>query len=127
MDSALLHDKAFCTGQCPQLIRDTLDLIAPKWTVPIFLVLHTEGAPLRYAELQRRIGAITPKELAKHLRLLEAGGLIRREVFPTVPPRVEYALTALGLSLYPALESLAHWALRHGDAVARHRADSESA
>jgi DNA-binding HxlR family transcriptional regulator len=102
-----------CSEQCPALIRETLDLIAAKWSVPIFLTLHQSAEPVRYAELQRRIGAITPKELAKHLRQLEAAGLIRRQVYPTVPPRVEYAVTDLGHTLYPALESLAAWAARN--------------
>lgn len=67
------------------------------------------------------VGPITPKELARQLRLLEGSGLIHRRVFPTVPPRVEYSLTELGISLYPTLESLAKWGSHHGGAVRARR------
>jgi DNA-binding HxlR family transcriptional regulator len=111
-----------CAELCPPLIRETLELISAKWIAPIFLALHDAVAPLRYAELQRRVMTITPKELAKQLRQLESAGLIDRRVHPTVPPQVEYALTELGRSLYPSLQSLALWAARHGEAVMRNRA-----
>lgn len=102
-----------CALQCPQLIRETLDIIASKWAVPVFIALHESPVPLRYADLQRRLGAITPKELAKHLRALESRALVSRTVYPSVPPRVEYALTESGRSLFPALVSLATWASDH--------------
>ncbi len=121
MDTDLPRPKEPCSVQCPLLIRETLDLIAAKWTVPIFIALYTAPAPLRYAELRRQIGAITPKELAKHLRQFAAAGLIHRQVHATVPPQVEYSLTGLGRSLYPSLEGLADWAARFGGAVARNR------
>lgn len=111
-----------CLEQCPALIRDTLDVIAAKWVAPLVLVLHHAHGPVRYAELQRRLGAITPKELARHLRRLEAGGLVARTVHPTVPPQVDYALTGLGRSLYPALQGLADWAAQHGETVSGHLA-----
>lgn len=110
-----------CVQQCPFLIREALDLIAAKWTVPIFLALHASPLPLRYAQLRRAIDPISPKELAKQLRQLEHGGLIERRVFATIPPRVEYSLSELGHTLYPSLEGLAHWAARYGDTVAAHR------
>lgn len=116
------RSKEPCTERCPVLIRETLDLIAAKWTVPIFLALREARGSLRYADLRRRVGAITPKELAKHLRRLEAAGLLHRRVHPTVPPSVEYSLTELGESLYPALEGLADWAIAFGPDVARNRA-----
>ncbi|HEX6537409.1 MAG TPA: helix-turn-helix domain-containing protein [Gemmatimonadaceae bacterium] len=115
-----------CAERCPFLIRETLDLIAAKWTVPILIALREAHTPLRYAELRRRVGAITPKELAKHLRQLEAAGLLHRRVHPTVPPSVEYSLTELGETLYPALESLADWALTFGRDVARNRVSRAS-
>lgn len=110
-----------CDDECPVLVREVLDLIAAKWAVPIIIELRRVDAPLRYADLSRAVGPITPKELARQLRLLEGSGLIHRRVFPTVPPRVEYSLTELGLSLYPTLESLAKWASHHGGAVRAHR------
>ncbi|PSH69531.1 hypothetical protein CU102_09185 [Phyllobacterium brassicacearum] len=68
--------------------------------------------------MQRRLGDITPKEFAKHLRNFETAGLVERTVYPTVPPRVEYALTGLGESLLPSLQTLADWAINFGREVA---------
>jgi DNA-binding HxlR family transcriptional regulator len=76
-------------------------------------------------ELQRRLGDITPKELAKHLRNFETAGLVKRTVYPTVPPRVEYALTELGESLLPSLETLANWAINFGSIVADNKKSNE--
>ncbi|MEK1887971.1 MAG: helix-turn-helix domain-containing protein [Phyllobacterium sp.] len=125
MDSFAPREKEMCFGQCPVLIRETLDLIAAKWTVPIFFALRGASGPIRYADLQRRLGEITPKELAKHLRNFETAGMVRRTVYPTVPPRVEYALTELGETLLPSLETLADWAIRHGSKVADNRKANE--
>lgn len=110
-----------CAEHCPARIRDALDLIGGKWSVPIIVALHETGGPVRYAELQRRLHPVTPKELAKHLRHLEAAGLVDRRVHPTVPPRVDYGLSELGLSLYPSLRSLGMWAAEFGALVARNR------
>ena len=114
-----------CSEHCPVLIREALDLIAAKWTVPIFFALESAGRPLRYAELERRLEPITPKELAKHLRLLETAGLVERRVHPTVPPSVDYSLTEFGLTLHPSFAGLADWTARYGATVAanRRRAD----
>jgi DNA-binding HxlR family transcriptional regulator len=105
----LLGDR--CAENCPGLVRKALELIAAKWATPIYIALHCADGPLRYAELQRKLAPITPKELAKHLRQLERAGMVGRTVHPTVPPSVEYELTHDGRSLYPALERLAEWSL----------------
>ncbi|CAN7484888.1 helix-turn-helix transcriptional regulator [Phyllobacterium sp. LjRoot231] len=125
MHSHAPREKEPCFEQCPVLIRETLDLIAAKWTVPIFFALQSASGPVRYAELQRRLGDITPKELAKHLRNFETAGLVERTVHPTVPPRVEYALTELGESLLPSLQTLADWAIRFGAVVAENKMSNE--
>lgn len=125
MHSHAPRERELCFGQCPVLIRETLDLIAAKWTVPIFFALQSASGPVRYAELQRRLGDITPKELAKHLRNFETAGLVKRTVYPTVPPRVEYALTELGESLLPSLQTLADWAINFGGVVTQNRKDNE--
>lgn len=125
MDSFAPRDNDLCFGQCPQLIRETLDLIGAKWTVPIFFALRSAAEPIRYADLQRRLGEITPKELAKNLRSFELSGMVERTVYPTVPPRVEYKLTELGETLLPSLEALANWAIRHGSTVANNRKANE--
>jgi DNA-binding HxlR family transcriptional regulator len=88
-----------------------LEHIANKWTVLIVFAL-TQGKK-RYNELKQQIVGISPKMLIQNLRNLERCGLIEREVFPTVPPRVEYSLTPLGLSLVEPLAVLGEWAHRH--------------
>lgn len=101
------------TENCP--IRDVLDRLGDRWTV---LVLHElAGGTLRFTEVRRRIADISPRMLAQTLRRLERDGLVRREVFPTVPPRVEYTLTALGASFFERIEMLAQWAADHHDEV----------
>lgn len=67
----------------------------------------------RFGELQRAIPQITKKMLAQQLRELERDGIVRRQVFPEVPPRVEYALTEYGLSLGPVIEAIGQWGGRH--------------
>ncbi len=126
MHSALARSKEPCTDRCPLLIRETLDLITAKWSVPIFFALQDSPKPLRYAELQRRVGKVTPKELARHLRQLETAGLVERRVHATVPPQVDYSLTELGESLSPSLEGLADWAIKFGETVARNRKANKS-
>jgi DNA-binding HxlR family transcriptional regulator len=98
-----------CLDRCPAQIRATLQLVAGKWMAPLVIALYESDEPLRYAELQRRLAPITPRELAKQLRAFESAGIVRRDVYATVPPSVEYALTVLGRSLYPTLEVLAAW------------------
>lgn len=101
------------TENCP--IRDVLDRLGDRWTV---LVLHElAGGTLRFTEVRKRIADISPRMLAQTLRRLEQDGLVRREVFPTVPPRVDYALTALGSSFFERIEMLARWASDHHDEV----------
>lgn len=121
MHSALTLSEEECRSRCPGLVRETLELIAGKWTAPIFLALHGAAQPMRYADLQRAMAPITPKELARHLRRLNVAGLVDRTVYPTNPPSVEYALSSLGHTLYPSVESLAHWALQYGDRVAENQ------
>jgi len=104
---------------CARMICATLDLIANKWAVPIILTLARARAaspdrPLRFSELSRAIPLITQKELTKQLRALETAGLVGRRVHAAVPPKVEYWLTDLGLSLRPVLDELGKWAAKNG-------------
>jgi DNA-binding HxlR family transcriptional regulator len=69
--------------------------------------------PVRFSELQRAVAPIAQKELTRQLRLFEQRGLVTRQVYPEVPPRVEYQVTTLGKSLRPTLDSLAEWMRRH--------------
>ncbi|MBD0269320.1 MAG: helix-turn-helix transcriptional regulator [Cyanobacteria bacterium Co-bin8] len=88
-----------------------LEKIANKWTILIIYAL-TQGKK-RYSDLKQQIAGISPKMLVQNLRNLERFGLIEREVFPTVPPRVDYSLTALGESLAEPLAILGEWAYQH--------------
>lgn len=91
--------------------REVLGLIADKWSALIlYALLHRT---YRHAELMRAVGGISQKMLTQTLRALEAEGLVAREVFPVVPPHVEYSLTELGRSLSPLLAELCRWAEEH--------------
>jgi DNA-binding HxlR family transcriptional regulator len=104
---------------CP--IAALLELLAGKWALPILYRLVLLDRPARFGVLQRQLGRITQKELASHLRQFEALGLVDREAFAEMPPRVEYRITALGRSLQAPLDGLAQWSLAHRAALERSR------
>jgi DNA-binding HxlR family transcriptional regulator len=112
------------TGICPTELA--LDVIACKWTVRIIYIL-AESSVARFSELRRKLGAVTHKELTKQLRRLEQHGLVTREVFAQVPPRVEYRLSPLGATLVEPLQGLSRWAVQHAATVAAHRSSLELA
>lgn len=85
----------------------TLDIIGGKWKS--LILWHLSFKTLRFSQLQRRLTKVTQKMLTQQLRELERDGLIHREVFAEVPPRVEYSLTALGESVVPILQLMYHW------------------
>ena len=88
-----------------------MDKIGGKWkSVILFRLL---SGPLRFGELRRALCKITQRTLTQQLRELEADGLVSREVFAQVPPRVDYALTPLGRTLEPVLQSLMAWGRAH--------------
>jgi DNA-binding HxlR family transcriptional regulator len=95
---------------CP--ISPVVDLVFSRWTTPILWTLNESGL-LRFAELQRRVGAVTPKVLTQRLRQLERDGLVRRHYHPEVPPRVEYEITDLGRSLSTVFAALGEWSAAH--------------
>ena len=86
-----------------------------KWKMPILWRL--KDRVWRYGELKRSLGRITHKMLTQHLRELEADGLLTRTVYPEVPPRVEYAITKLGRTAVPAIDTLRDWGARYRDTV----------
>lgn len=90
---------------CP--VEATLSFLDGKWKGVI--LFHLMDGTLRFNELRRKLPAITQRMLTKQLRELEESGLVSRTVFAVVPPRVEYALTALGDTLRPVIEALAVW------------------
>ncbi|MEV0900789.1 helix-turn-helix domain-containing protein [Actinoplanes sp. NPDC049802] len=89
-------------------IDAAMDVISGKWKVLILWELHHHGVR-RFAELRRGLPGVSEKMLIQHLRQMEEDGLIRRKVYPEVPPKVEYTLTEDGSSLNAALESLGDW------------------
>ena len=92
---------------CP--IRNVLSRVGDKWSMLVLFTLESNDNQ-RFKELQRNIPDISQKMLTATLKMLEAGGLIRREVFPELPPRVEYSLTKKGKSLLPLIDNLLSWA-----------------
>lgn len=90
---------------CP--VEATLDLIGGKYKA--LILWHLSGSILRFSELRSRIPKATPKMLTQQLRELEAQELIHREVYPVIPPKVEYSLTETGKSLMPILVAMRNW------------------
>lgn len=88
-----------------------IEKIANKWSILIIYAL-TQGKK-RYSDLKQQISGISPKMLVQNLRKLERTGLIKRDVFPSVPPRVDYSLTPIGESLAEPLAVLGEWAYHH--------------
>ncbi len=108
-------------------ISDVLARVGDKWSV--LVVSRLGEGPLRFNELRRQIGGISQRMLTLTLRGLERDGLITRTVFPTVPPRVDYALTALGRDLLNPVSALGARAIRNQPkkAPARERFDGTAA
>ncbi len=96
--------------QCP--IELSVSLFSGKWKTTIICKLM-DGTK-RYGELKKLIGGINHKMLAEQLRELEQAGIVHREVYPVVPPKVEYALTELGEQLKPAIRLLQQWGSQFG-------------
>jgi DNA-binding HxlR family transcriptional regulator len=106
-------------------ISDVLARIGDKWSVLVVSRLG-EGA-LRFNELRRSIGGISQRMLTLTLRGLERDGLITRTAFPTIPPRVDYALTPLGRDLLVPVSALGAWAVRNQPGIARAREEFDGA
>jgi DNA-binding HxlR family transcriptional regulator len=102
---------------CP--VRDVLDGIGDKWTILVMTGL--KASDLRFSQLRRSIPDISQRMLTQTLRKLERDGLITRTVTPSIPPRVDYALTDLGRSLTAQLALLSRWALASLPAIAAAR------
>lgn len=94
---------------CP--VETTLMLISDRWKV--LIIRDLLGGTKRFGELKRSVGSISQKVLTANLRSMEDDGLLTREVFPEVPPRVEYTLTETGYSLKPILDSMTEWGLAY--------------
>ena len=106
---------------CP--IRNVLARVGDKWSLLVLYNLqHRE--PVRFKELQRQIPDISQKSLTQTLRTLEEDGFVSREVFPEVPPRVEYSLTARAHAFLPLVENMINWAKENMDEIIKDRTNN---
>jgi DNA-binding HxlR family transcriptional regulator len=103
------------TGDKEALVHEMLERVADKWT--LLAIDALEDGTLRFGEIRSRIGSVSQKMLTKTLRQLERDGLVLRDVYPEVPPRVEYRLTPRGRALGRAVCGMWTWAERHAAAV----------
>jgi DNA-binding HxlR family transcriptional regulator len=101
---------------CP--VETSMEVLGGKWKPRILWKLTRDGT-LRYAQIKRDLGGITPKMLTQQLRELERDGLVVRKVYPEVPPRVEYSLSDFGKTLRPVLHTLAAWGVDHREGLMR--------
>ena len=100
-----MKTKAELLPDCP--VATTVQLIGTKWK--LLIIRNLLSRPWRFNELQRNLEGISQKVLTDSLRSMEADGIITRTVYPEVPPRVEYALSELGESMRPILDSMQVW------------------
>lgn len=121
MDRKMIQDAAF--PKCP--IRNVLARIGDKWTMLVLYTLEQQGT-MRFNDLYRGIPDISQKMLTATLRTLAEDGLIHRELFPGVPPKVEYSLTDRGRSLLPHLDALIGWAIENFDSILNNRTQSST-
>ena len=100
-------------ADCP--VRDVLSHLGDRWTV---LVLHAlQGGEIRFGVLRAQIPDISPRMLSQTLRRLEQDGLIARTAYATIPPRVDYRLTELGISFMQPIQAMLNWAKLNQSAV----------
>ncbi len=95
---------------CP--VRYSLDIVGGKWKLPILCMLAS-GEPTRYSAIKRKLGDVTNMMLSQSLKELEATGMVYREQYNEVPPRVEYTLTEKGTSMVPILVQLGAWGMQN--------------
>lgn len=101
-------------GDCRR-VGEVLSRIGDKWSV--LVITRLQEGPVRFNELRREIGGISQRMLTLTLRALERDGLVTRTVYATIPPRVDYELTALGRDLLETVSELADWALRNQQSI----------
>ncbi|MBB5886845.1 transcriptional regulator [Xanthomonas sp. LMG 8992] len=103
------------TPNCTNFTRELLSRVGDKWS--ILIVAHLAPGPMRFNTLKRTIGQVSQRMLTLTLKNLEKDGLVSRTMYPTIPPRVEYALTPLGHTLMQPVMSLIDWSHAHQDEV----------
>jgi len=105
-----LDPAAICRSSDPMAVRELLTKIGDKWTIFVVLSLDLLGGRARFSELERAVPGISQRMLSSTLKILERDGIVIREVFAEVPPRVEYEMTDLGRSLLRPTQGLVDWA-----------------
>jgi DNA-binding HxlR family transcriptional regulator len=111
--SSLAYPEPYCAGEsCEFEVARTIALIAGRWAVPIMEALYFAGEPVRFRALQRLVGSITQKELARQLTLFVHHGVLRRREQEGSRTAVDYALTPRGLALLKQMDALGRWAKR---------------
>ncbi len=110
------------TDLCP--VRNVLERFGDKWSLLVLMLLE-DGQVLRFSEISTYIQTISQKMLAVTLKTLEADGLVKRTVYPQIPPKVEYELTPMGKSLLPHLHELARWAAMNMEQIKTSRSQFE--
>lgn len=90
------------------MVREILDLVGDKWS--LYIIATLKDGPVRFNELRRQIDGISQRMLTITLRGLERDGLVKRTLFPTIPPRVDYELTDVGRTLLAPVMALVTWA-----------------
>ncbi len=90
----------------------TMSVIEGRWKTVILCKLYMNG-PMRFSQLMKEIGGISPRILTKQLKEMESDGIIDRTSYSEIPPRVEYSITEKGLSLGPILKAMADWGLKN--------------
>lgn len=118
MKENILEKKFRDTKNCP--VRTVLDRFGDKWSILILLILG-EREKMRFNELNKEIMDVSQKMLTVTLRTLEADGLVKRTIYPEVPPRVEYEITAMGKTLVPHINTLSGWAIENMPAIKKSR------
>ncbi len=110
MRVSMANETAKTDYHCP--VEATMDVIGGKWKVVILFHLTHDGTH-RFAELRRKIPGVSERMLTQQLRELEEDGIVHREVYPEVPPKVEYSLTDYGETLRPITKVMCEWGKKH--------------
>jgi DNA-binding HxlR family transcriptional regulator len=110
-------------ARCP--VDVTLEVIGGRWKTVV--LYHLSQGTKRFSELRRSISGITQKMLTQQLRQMAEDGIIHREVYAQVPPKVEYSLTPLGESLKPVVDAMCKWGTRHQQEKASQRLETAAA
>jgi len=103
------HSEYKCNFGCP--VEAALEAISGKWKG--LILFHLQNDTRRFSELRKLIPDITQRMLTKQLRELEADKIIKRKIYPEIPPKVEYSMTDFGLTLKPVLKSLHVWGIKY--------------